>query len=162
MTDQQLWDAFVEAQGELNRRQAEFYQNATNRTEILRAALNEGGWQQATALGYLTSLSDDGADLLPQLVELSLSHSQALAARRAINRVPRQRLWPQLESLVLGKLDTADDDDYRRFAELLAHVKAWPLLERLVLRARSSDNPDVCEVADDFSEWYGPMWSRKP
>ncbi|MFJ3176597.1 hypothetical protein ACIPJK_38460 [Streptomyces roseus] len=163
-TDDDLWQAFVEAKQEMHRRQAEFYQHARNKPEILKAALapRAGAWHQGAAFDFLSVLSDDGPALLPELVGWSTSHRWALAARQAIDRIPRDPLIPLLEPLILNQLDTADDDEYRRFAELLAHIEAWDLLGRLVTQAQSSDDPHTQEVAADFTEWYGPMWLSKP
>ncbi|MEV6675147.1 hypothetical protein [Streptomyces sp. NPDC051162] len=162
-SDSDLWQAFVQAKQEMHRCQAEFYQNAQNRPEVLKAALagGAGAWNQGAALDFLAALSADGPDLLPELVEWSASHGWALAARQAIDRIPRDRLLPLLEPLILDRLDSADDDEYRRFAELLAHVEAWELLGQLAVRAMTSGDPHTREVAEDFMESYGPMWLSK-
>jgi hypothetical protein len=159
-SDSDLWQAFVEAKREMYRRQAEFYQNAGDRPEILKAALaaGAGAWHQRTALDFLAVLWDDGLSLLPELVELSTSHRWALAARQAIDRIPRDRLLPSLEPLILDRLDSADYDEYRRFAQLLAHVAAWELLGQLAARGLASNDPDTREAAQDFTKAYGPMW----
>lgn len=159
--DRQLWDALVEAQREHTRRQADFYQNAQDRTQILKSALAGEPWQQATAFSFLRAFPPEG-DLLPQLVELSLSQRWVLAARQAIDRVPRGQLWPVLTPVIDVQMETTDPDDLRRLAELLAHIKAWPLLEKLVCRARDIDDPDAREVADDFADEYGLFWSATP
>ncbi|MBF6543361.1 hypothetical protein [Nocardia brasiliensis] len=159
--DQELWDAFVAAKRELNRRQADFYQNAKNRTEILKGALAADSWQRATALSYLATFSDDSLELLPQLVDLSLTHAYALSARQAIDRIPRHKLCPVLEPLVSAYLDAVDPDDYLRIAELLTHIQAWPLLEQLIRRARAIDDPDMLELAEDYDR-HGPTWLAKP
>jgi hypothetical protein len=62
----------------------------------------------------------------------------------------------------MDQLGSADCDDYRRLAELLAHIKAWPLLEELVHRARAAGDPDLQEVGEDFEDAYGPMWLPRP
>ncbi|WP_149260555.1 hypothetical protein [Actinomadura sp. K4S16] len=161
-SDRELWEAFVQAERELHRRQAAFFQDVQDRLEILRAALTEGGWEQATALSFLGTFSGDGQELLPQLVALSMSDALALAARRAIGRIPRDRLEPLLAPLIMDELDSADCDDFRRLAELLAHIGAWRLLEQLVHRARANGDPDFREVAEDFTDEYGPMWLPRP
>jgi hypothetical protein len=163
-SDDDLWQAFVEAKQEMHRRQAEFYQNAQDRPEVLRAALagGAGAWHQGAALDFLAALSADGPALLPELVGWSTSHGWALAARQAIDKVSRDRLLPLLEPLILDRLDSADDDEYRRLAELLAHVEAWELLGQLAARALTSDDPHTREVAKDFTESHGPMWLSKP
>lgn len=163
-TDQELWDSFVEAKREMHRRQADFYQHAKDRPAVLKAALagGAGAWDQGAALDFLAALSADGSAVLPELVAWSTSHRWALAARQAIDRIPRDRLLPQLEPLILDRLDSADDDEYRRIAELLAHIKAWELLGQLAARGLTSDDPHTREAAEDFMESYGPMWLSKP
>ncbi|MDV9187793.1 hypothetical protein R6L23_06130 [Streptomyces sp. SR27] len=163
-SDHDLWQAFVEAKREMHRRQAEFYQHAQDRPAVLKAALagGAGAWDQGAALDFLAALSADGSELLPELVGWTTSHRWALSARQAIDRIPRDRLLPLLEPLILDRLDSADDDEYRRFAELLAHIEAWDLLGQLAARAFTSDNPDTREVAEDFTETYGPLWLSKP
>ncbi|MFM9700234.1 hypothetical protein [Streptomyces europaeiscabiei] len=159
-TDDDLWQAFVEAKREMHRRQAEFYQHAQDRPEILKAALagRAGAWDQGAAFDFLAAIPVDAPAVLRELVGWSTSHRWALAARQAIDRIPRDRLLPLLEALILDRLDSADDDEYRRFAELLAHVEAWELLGQLVARALTTDDPHTHEVAQDFTESYGPMW----
>ncbi|MFF3558810.1 hypothetical protein ACFYXS_02030 [Streptomyces sp. NPDC002574] len=161
-SDNELWDAFVAAKRELHRCQADFYQNAQNRPGILKAALSGGPWQRGTALDFLRSFADDGLELLPQLIELSMSHGWAMDARQAVDNIPRDRLLPALDPLITAQLETADDDEYRRLAELLAHIRAWLLLQQLIRHAQASKDPDVCEVADDFTAEYGVMWAPKP
>ncbi|MFB7600041.1 hypothetical protein [Streptomyces sp. NPDC056160] len=162
-SDNDLWQVFVEAKQEMHRRQANFYQHAQDRPEVLKAALagGAGAWDQGAALDFLAALSADGPTLLPELVGWSTSHRWALAARQAIDQIPRHQLLPLLEPLILDQLDTADDDEYRRFAELLAHVEAWELLGQLVARALTTNDPHTHEVAEDFTESYGPMWLSK-
>jgi hypothetical protein len=73
---------------------------------------------------FLRAFAPDHADLLPQLVNFSLSHRWALAARQAIDCIPRGRLWPALRPIIDAQLQTTDPDDLRRLAELLAHIQA--------------------------------------
>lgn len=163
-SDQELWDTFVEATREMHRRQAEFYQQAQDRPEILKAALapGAGAWDQGAALDFVSAISADGPVVLPELVGWSTSHRWALAARQAIDRIPRDRLLPLLEPLILARLDSADDDEYRRLAELLAHINAWALLGTLVARAMATDDSDTQEAGQYFLESYGPMWLSNP
>ena len=160
--DQQLWAAVVEAEQEHRRSKAEFYQNAQDRTGILRTALHGQPWQVTTALEFLRTFSVDAPGLLPRLVELSLSTRSALAARQAIAAIPRDQLWPILTPVIDVQMQTSDPDDLRRLAELLAHLQAWPKLKNLVSRAREIDDPDAREVAADFAEKYAPCWSATP
>ncbi|MCY0932454.1 hypothetical protein OTB20_41220 [Streptomyces sp. H27-H1] len=164
LSDDELWKAFIKAKREMHRRQADFYQKAHDRPGLLKAALTAGAgsWQQSAALDFLAALPDDAPALLGDLVGLSLSHGWALTARQAIDRIPHNHLVPLLEPLILERLDSADDDEYRRLAELLAHIEAWNLLGQLVHCALDTDDPATHEVAEDFTQSYGPMWLSKP
>ncbi|MFD5268802.1 hypothetical protein [Streptomyces sp. NPDC058335] len=163
-SDDELWQAFVEAKREMHHRQADFHQRAHDRPAILKAALTAGAgpWQQGAALDFLAALPDDVPALLGDLVDLSLSHGWALAALQAIDHIPHDELLPLLEPLIWEQLDSADNDEYRRFAELLAHIEAWELLGQLVSRALDTADPDTHEVAEDFTQSYGPVWLSKP
>ena len=121
-----------------------------------------GSWDQDAALDFLSTIPADGSAVLPELVSWSTSHRWALAARQAIDRIPSDRLLPLLQPLVVDRLDSADDDEYRRLAELLAHINAWALLGALVARAIATDDPDTQEVGQDFLNSYGPMWLSNP
>ncbi len=156
--DRELWAAVAAAQQELARCHAAFHQRASARVEILTAALGPGSPEVRAALDFLSVFPDDTLTLLPQLVEHALSHRWAGFAREAIGAAPYRLTHPALKEIVLPRLDSADDDEYRRFAELLAHVEAWDLLRQLTKRALASDDPDIREVGDDFTEAYGPLW----
>ncbi|MFF7212067.1 hypothetical protein ACFZAU_16275 [Streptomyces sp. NPDC008238] len=162
MSDNELWHAFVAAKRELHHCQADFYQNAQNRPDILKAALAGGSWQRGAALDFLRSFSGDGLALLPQLIELSMSHGWATEARQAVDGIPRDTLLPALDPLITAQLDSADEDDYRRLAELLACIRAWPLLQQLLRHAQASEDSDIREVADDFTAEYGVMGDAGP
>ncbi|MFF8538644.1 hypothetical protein ACF07B_42810 [Streptomyces sp. NPDC015532] len=148
----------------MHRRQADFYQEAHDRPGLLKLALTAeaGPWQQGAALDFLAALPDDVPALLGDLVGLSLSRGWALVVRQAIDRIPHDDLVPLLEPLIVERLDSADDDEYRLLAELLVHVEAWELLGRLVSRALDTDDPGTREVAEDFTQSYSPMWLFKP
>ncbi len=160
--DRELWAALVDAEREYRRHRADFYQNARDRLPILKSALAGPPWQVATALRFLREFSHDAPDLLPQIVALSMSTRWALAARQAIDRIPRDRLWSALTPIIDMQVQTTDPDDLRRLAELLAHVQAWPLLKKLATRARDLDDPEARELADDVTSQYPLSWSAPP
>jgi hypothetical protein len=70
--------------------------------------------------------------------------------------------WPVLTPVIDAQMQTTDPDDLRRLAELLAHINARPLLKKLLARARDIDDPEAREVADDFTDQYGPLRSPPP
>ncbi|GAA2630206.1 hypothetical protein [Paractinoplanes durhamensis] len=149
--DQRLWDALVAAEWEHAHRRAEFYQQARSRTDVITAALAGSSADQSTALRFLAVLPDDVPAVLDRLIELSLSHRWSLEARQAIAPAWRAGRLPDLPRKVLARLQDADDDEYRRLAELLLHLQATAELHELVKRAEQSTDPDIREVADDFA-----------
>lgn len=150
--DQALWAALVAAEQDRARRRAEFYQLAKSRTEVITTALAGSVWDQGTALAFLAALPDDVPAVLDRLIELSLSHRWALAARQAITPAWRAGRLAELPQKAIARLEDADDDEYRRLAELLEHVHAHDALRELVKRAKTSDDPHIREVAVDFAE----------
>lgn len=150
--DQKLWAALVAVERERARLRTDFYQHANARTDTLAAALAGTGWDQSAALRFLAALSDDVPALIDRLVELSLSHRSALAARQAIAPAWRAGRLPDLPQKVLARLDQADDDEYRLLGELLEHLNAHDALRELLKRARNSADPDIREVAEDFAD----------
>lgn len=153
--DQRLWEAVVAAERELARRRADFHQQAATRSQVLRSALTGGSsWHQAAALSFLQAVPTDVPDLLEELVALALSHSHARSARRAVE-ASRQQVLPEIDRIVARRLPTADADDFRRYAELLAHLGSWGSLGNLVGLALESRDADIREVGEDFAEAYG-------
>jgi hypothetical protein len=161
--DQVLWAAVVAAQAELAARRADFHQHARSPGTVLAEALTGPPRQQAAALRFLAASGyvSDHLELLPTLMQLALSHRWAAYARQAIAAARRDRLIPAMQQLVPPMLENADCDDYRRLAELLAHIKEWELLGELTRRAVASADPDMREVGDDFTSSYGPLWQAR-
>jgi hypothetical protein len=164
LPDQGLWDTFVEAKRELHRRQAEFYQQASDRQAVLRAALDPGAgaWQQGTAFDFLTAFPSDVIPLLPEVFRWATkSERWAGPAREVIARIPRGKRTTLLEPLFLDQLEAAEDDDYPNLAELAARGEVWRLLERLVQQAANNDDPKVLELAEHYNATYAPKWQPK-
>ncbi|MFJ1753636.1 hypothetical protein [Kitasatospora sp. NPDC088134] len=153
-SDQELWAAVVSARRELNRVQAEFYQNATDSTGVLRDALRERGWGQTTALRHLDGLSRDTLDLLPELVCLVISDRTHRWAVEAIDHISHDKLMPALTPLVRQHLDSEDAYEYGCLASLAARIQAWPLLQEIVQRALSSADPEIRELGRFYAERY--------
>lgn len=93
------------------------------------------------------------AEVLPALEPLLLvSHSLLQECRRVLLRLPRGEVLDYLQHLTSAVIadPAADDEAYRRLAELLRTVGADRALGRLVAAAALSTDPDVREVAEDF------------
>jgi hypothetical protein len=91
-------------------------------------------------------------ELVPQLYQAALiSRSDILVpAREALGRVDPGWLSTALAPEVERTLPDADDEVFRRLAELLDHLGQEALLARVVSAAEDSDDEDIREVADDF------------
>ncbi|MFC8449310.1 hypothetical protein [Kitasatospora sp. NPDC057223] len=161
MTDQRIWDAFVEAKRRLHRRQAEFYQQAGDRQAVLRAALTPGAdiGEQGAAFDFLKAFPGDVVPLLPEVFRWAVkSERWAVPAQEVISRIPRARRTALIEPLFLEQLEVAEDDDYPNLAGLAARCEAWPLLARLARHTADSDNPEVLELVQYYRDTYGPLW----
>ncbi|MFF8592845.1 hypothetical protein ACF061_15635 [Streptomyces sp. NPDC015220] len=156
--DQELWGACVEAERQLRRRQAAFYQQAGDREAVLRAALEPGAgaWQQGTALDYLQGFGGDAAPLLPELVSLAvMSDKWGRQPIEIIAQIPCDQCMPLLEPIFLKYLAAAETgNDYADLAYLAVRCEAWTLLQRLVQQTVDHDDPDVRDVVAHYSERY--------
>ncbi|MFF3836573.1 hypothetical protein [Streptomyces sp. NPDC001930] len=148
--DERLWRAVVDAERALAHHRAEFHRHARDEVAVLRSALGDGSaWQRGAALSHLRQQPADPAPVR-ELVELAMSPGWALEARGVLERVPAEHLTPALDALLAAALEELRDGDadlYSRWAELLVHVRAWPLLRRVQDRAAASREPEVREVA---------------
>lgn len=120
--------------------------------EALREALRkaEGRW----ALYFLLLADADLVrEVLPELIVAGLCHRDALLVRGIVGRLPRSVLQSELPPVIEVRLADADDDEFRRLAELLDHLGLDAELAHLVAVARQSEDPDIREVAESFEEW---------
>lgn len=119
----------------------------------------------AAALDLLADDPDLAAALIDSLLWLSVTHAWAGRVRQVLDNIPSFELFPMLTRRVPELLDRAlieeDEpyDDFRRFAELLEHVRHWRLLGVLVGKASESADADMREVVEDYDK-YRPLWSR--
>lgn len=101
----------------------------------------------------------DGAvtvELIAPVVEASLSHRDALLAREVVARLPYRQYARHVPPQIDRLLADADHDTYRRLAELLDHLGLHDELDRLCALAATHPDPDVREVAEDFTPVSGP------
>jgi broad specificity phosphatase PhoE len=108
---------------------------------------------RARTLTLLSHLgSDFTAEVIPELVEVTLSHRDALRARELLGQLPYDEAARLVPPAVWDLLTEEDDyDAYRRMAELLRHLGLSDTLQELCRQAAASDDPDVREVAEDFT-----------
>jgi len=151
-----LWHALVDAERSVRGRRAEIYGlGAAARTEILSSALTSASnWDRASALTFLRSFPEDVPALLPEILNLAMSHRWASEAREAVAAGPRNDVIDRLRSQITSRLPGSDADDYRRLAEVLVRVEAWDLLAELIRSALDHAEEDFTEIASDFSSVY--------
>jgi hypothetical protein len=116
----------------------------------LRDALGSAERQWAL---YLLLLADADlvSELLPELLIAGLRSRDALLVRQVVGRLSRNVLQPQLSSVIRHRLPNADDEEFRRMAELLRHLGLEAELQELVAVAKDSDDSNIREVAADFA-----------
>lgn len=103
-----------------------------------------------TLLGYLDS--DFTLEVLPELVQVALSHRDALRVRQVLGRLSYDEAESEVPPAVWSLLAiTNDDDAYRRMAELLRHLGLSAALVALLAKAAVDPDPMVREVAADFA-----------
>lgn len=93
------------------------------------------------------------AALADVLVPLAVSHKYALRVRQLLGRMSHHqaaRIVPPLVAIVLDNPTQADDDAFRRLAELLEYLGLGAALDDLLKRAARSDDPNIREVAHDL------------
>ena len=69
-----------------------------------------------------------------------------------IGRLQRRVLAHDLPPLIDDQMSRADEDEFRRMAELLDHLGLVEALNALVERAMENEDPGIREAAEDFSQ----------
>ncbi|MFC4110968.1 hypothetical protein [Nonomuraea zeae] len=143
------------AEQEVARRRAEVNQ-LPSRAEVLANAMSSSSvWDRATALTFLRLFPEDVPNLLEALVDMCLSTGWAQAASEAIRAARRDIDSAQLTEIVERHLSSGDAEDYLRLASMLTDCEAWESLGMLIERAFESNDPEIREVAHDFTESHG-------
>jgi hypothetical protein len=150
--DDDRWRSAADASRGLSAALSKLRLDREGSVSILKSALGKPGEIDA-ALILLSCLGTSfTADLLPELVRLVLSHRYTLQVRQVLGRMPYLQASEILPPLVFAQLDaTADDDAYRRMAEMLKHLGLQDSLASLCAQAAESADEAVREVAIDFS-----------
>ena len=109
--------------------------------------------QRGTALRLLLTLDDRfRIGLLDDLLDLaSTGHADIALVRQVIQSVPPGFLDGRLSDAIDARLVDGNDEEFRRFAELLQLLGRDAELAHLVARAMASPDHDVREVGVDFS-----------
>ena len=74
-----------------------------------------------------------------------------MEGREAVLLLPRKWVLTNIERVANETLDLSDYWEYRRLLELYSLLDP-ALVERLVIEGLKSDDPDVLEAAEDFSQ----------
>jgi hypothetical protein len=146
-------DAIVSSLSVVGDLYADLYAMQTSNTflDSMRQHLAEvSSRRRALILLLLVDVSTT-CTLAPELVELSVSHANADIIRQILGRVARSELEEVIGPIVNNRLGQADDDEYRRLAELLDHLGMGKSLALLVTSANRSADPDIREVGEDFA-----------
>jgi hypothetical protein len=155
-TEDPLWRALAAAEQDVTRLRAEFNRRA-DRTEILARALAKVSiGDRATALEVLRIFPNDVPRLLEELVDLGLSIRWLTYVRELLRAACSESLLVKLDEVVADiMVENTHVQDYNNIANMLAYVEAWGTLAKVLDKARVSADPEVREVADDFTRSYG-------
>lgn len=88
--------------------------------------------------------------LLDEVLDRAEQPRDAPLARQVLGRLARDTLAQPLGDAVERRLERADDDQYRRLAELLRFLGLSGTLQALVDRALQSADSNIREVGEDF------------
>jgi hypothetical protein len=157
-TEDPLWRALAAAEQEVARHRAEF-NRLEDRTRILSSALaTTSKLDRSAAIRFLRSRSEDVSQVLYELVDLCLSIGWLVSAKEPIRAARSASLLVKLDEVVARILEeNTAAQDYTNIADMLTYVEAWEILAKLLDKARTSDDPEVREVADDFTRTHGGM-----
>ncbi|MFC0625838.1 hypothetical protein [Kribbella deserti] len=148
------WESLRAAELELADRRRDFLAlPVETRHELLAAGL-ESPAQRGTALRMIEFLEIvHRLEYFPQLVRLASSaHADTMLVRQVIAGLPRPWVHSFLKDEMWPILAQGDDEEFRRFAELLTEIGPEDLLLDLVDLARASSDADIREVAEDFGK----------
>ena len=153
------WRSLVALQQEIARRRAEV-NRLPSRPEMLEKALLDGSvWDRSVALDFLRDFPEDVPRLLEVLVDMSLSPGWLKPVCEAI-RAARQDISPSRFAEVAKRAISSEAaGDYLMVSCMLADVGAWQALGVVVEQASESGDPEIREIARDFTEDYGKMMS---
>jgi hypothetical protein len=149
----EIWHRLVESEIAYIQSRQNLIVNCTDKVAIFQKALHTPA-ERGTALRLMEYLTTEERQLLfDDLVDLaSVSHSDIELCRQAILTFPKSWLIENIEKSTETLLENGTDEEYRRLLELYIEIDL-ELAGRLAKRALQHENPDICEVGEDFDNY---------
>ena len=159
--NQEIWHKLVESETVYIENRQNFVRDCTNKIAIFQKALHTPT-ERGTALRLIEYLKTEERQLLfDDLVDLaSVSHSDIQLCRQAILGLPKSWLIENIETSTAQILKNGTDEEYRRLLELYIEIDLG-LAERLAKQALEHEDPDVCEVGEDFDNYIKRAGSER-
>jgi hypothetical protein len=151
--NQEIWHKLVESETVYIESRQNFFRECTNKVAIFQKALHSPA-ERGTALRLIEYLETEERQLLfDDLVDLaSVSHSDIELCRQAILALPKSWLIENIETSTAQILKNGTDEEYRRLLELYIEIDLG-LAGRLAKQALQHQDPDICEVGEDFDNY---------
>lgn len=148
-----IWHKLVESETVYIESRQNFVRDCTNKVAIFQKALHSPA-ERGTALRLIEYLETEERQLLfNDLVDLaSVSHSDIELCRQAILGLPTSWLIENIETSTAQILKNGTDEEYRRLLELYIEIDLG-LAGRLAKQALQHQDPDICEVGEDFDNY---------
>jgi hypothetical protein len=148
------WDAVVEAMRETIAAVSKVVQAGDEEPGRIGPVVLAHEHSTLSLMGLLFLDQSVTLGLLDELVLIAAqSQRHALLARQLIGGLPHGEVEDRVPGVVRRRLAQADEDEYRRLAELLVHLGLRDLLDELVSKALASANRYVREVGEDFGPY---------
>lgn len=149
----EIWHRLVESEIAYIQSRQNFIKICTDKVAILQKALHTPA-ERGTALRLIEYLKTEECQLLfDDLVDLaSVSQSDIELCRQAILALPKSWLIENIEKSTETILENGTDEEYRRLLELYIKIDL-ELAGRLAKQALQHEDPDICEVGEDFDNY---------
>lgn len=159
--NQEIWHKLVESETVYIESRQNFVRDCTNKVAIFHKALHSPA-ERGTALRLIEYLETEELQLLlNDLVDLaSVSHSDIELCRQAILALPKSWLIENIETSTAQILKNGTDEEYRRLLELYIEIDLG-LAGRLAKQALQHQDPDICEVGEDFDNYIKRVSSER-
>ena len=159
--NQENWHKLVESETVYIENRQNFVRDCTNKIAIFQKALHTPT-ERGTALRLIEYLKTEERQLLfDDLVDLaSVSHSDIQLCRQAILGLPKSWLIENIETSTAQILKNGTDEEYRRLLELYIEIDLG-LAGRLTKQELEHQDPDVCEVGEDFNNYIKRAGSER-